>query len=70
VASSEIIKSPASVDFVSVPSNTSEPSIMETNPSAEAAFESLVVNVRVSPTSYVVPASSITTSLTEPGIIF
>ena len=37
---------------------------------AETESASLLVNVRVSPTSYLVPASSTITSFTEPGIIF
>ena len=46
-----------------------EPSITETNPVAALVFAWPVENVRVSPTSYRVPASSITTSLTLPVLI-
>ena len=54
---------------MSVPSNKNDPSIMETNPSADFVFESDVVNVRASPTSYLLPTSSITISLTRPALI-
>ena len=47
-----------------------EPSIIETNPVAAATLDSVLANVTTSPTSYFVPASSTTTPLTEPSLIF
>jgi len=52
------------VDALSVPSNKNEPSIIETNPSADFVLESDVVKVKTSPTSYLLPTSSITIPFT------
>ena len=54
---------------MSVPLRAIEPSIIETNPVAVEVLESVVVKVRTSPTSYFVPASSITTPLTSPELM-
>ena len=69
VSSSRIRLSFALVEEMSVPFIEMEPSITETNPVAALVFAWPVENVRVSPTSYRVPASSITTPLTLPVLI-
>ena len=52
-----------------MPLITIEPSITETIPAAVEVLESETVKVRTSPTSYFVPASSITTPLTLPDLM-
>ena len=70
-ADSKTRLSPASLLEESVPSISIEPSITETNPVAAFVLvpDSVVVNVKASPSQKRVPASSIITRLTLPVFI-